>query len=132
MDADEMILKPCPRCGSDNLKKGWGGPSGRAAMVWCRDCKFTGPGDAGMIPAIEKWNKTDRVIELKTRDEWMEEYGITDRDIIKPHGFKGMARDDKIGRWLFLDALDRCTIEHGGKVHRLLYEHKYTKKTHGE
>ena len=53
--------KPCPFCGSTNLK--WGGDD-KIVKTWCLNCEATGPNHYGR----HEWNdRADRIEELEAK-----------------------------------------------------------------
>lgn len=53
-----MELKPCPFCGSSNVKNEWvyAGTDLEEYWVECMNCGGKGPWDSDQQQAIEEWN----------------------------------------------------------------------------
>lgn len=54
--ADEINLKPCPACGSENLEPA----DGTRLNASCRDCGVFGPEGATPIDGNRRWNEMPR------------------------------------------------------------------------
>lgn len=72
-------IKPCPFCGSENVKY-----RSLAGRVFCKDCQARGPCGATDKDAIKKWNAAPRTTamiwskNLAPYPFWMEDGNETD------------------------------------------------------